>query len=241
MEGWIKLHRRIIKWDWADDPKTFSLFIHLILMANHEEKEWKGERIMRGQLITGRKNLARQTGLSEQSIRTSLRRLQLTNNLTIKTTNKNSIITITNYDSYQAPNQPAHTEPTGNQPQTRSKEIKNKRNNINIYTPDLDQIYAQYPRKEGKKKGITKLKSIIKSQEIYDRVMTAVQFYAAKCEAEGTDKKYIKQFSSFVSVWEDYFDAAEQLENERRAKEERKKEIETEVKSVFNCLDHDEE
>jgi len=40
--GWIKLHRTLLDWDWADDPKVFALFVTCLLKANHEPNTWRG-------------------------------------------------------------------------------------------------------------------------------------------------------------------------------------------------------
>ena len=63
---------------------------------------------------------------------------------------------------------------------------------------------ALYPRKEGKKQGIIKCKAQIKTEEDFQRLKTSVENYAKKCESEKIEKKFIKQFSSFMSCWEDY-------------------------------------
>ena len=68
MQGWIKLHRKLIKWEWYHDSKMVHLFIHLILMANHQPASFRGVKIKQGQLVTGRKALSLQTNLSQQSI-----------------------------------------------------------------------------------------------------------------------------------------------------------------------------
>lgn len=81
----------------------------------------------------------------------------------------------------------------------KEKELEIKCEQISF---DLEFIYAEYPRKEGKKAGVEKLKKIIKSQEKYNQVLLAVRNY--KKSTYGTEIKFIKQFSSFVSVWEDY-------------------------------------
>lgn len=69
---------------------------------------------------------------------------------------------------------------------------------------DLEAIYSAYPRKEGKKIGIARLEKIITTQEKFDSVFLAVQNYAK--QVQGTDLKFIKLFSSFVSNWEDYLE-----------------------------------
>lgn len=138
MEGWIKLYRKLLNWEWYGDPNMVALWIHLILAANYEDKRWHGMLIKRGQLITGRKALSEATGISEQSIRTCLERLKSTNEITIKTTNKYSIITICEFDSYQDAEeltnqqinqQLTNNQPTTNQQLTTTKEYKEDKNN----------------------------------------------------------------------------------------------------------------
>lgn len=132
MEGWIKLHRRFLLWEWYKDSNTKNLFLHLLIKANHKPNNYQGITVQRGQLVTGRKQLSYEIGLSEQSIRTSLNRLKSTNEITIKTTNKNSIITILNYDFYQSEketNQQANQQLTSNQPATNQQSTTNKNDN----------------------------------------------------------------------------------------------------------------
>lgn len=140
MEGWIKLHRKLTEWEWYKDNNTKSLFIHLLLMANHKDGRFQGQEVKRGQLITGRKVLSVQTGLSEQQIRTALNKLISTNEITIKTTNKNSLISIIRYNSYQIENENTkqstseitNDQPTSNQQVTTNKNDKNVKNDKNL-------------------------------------------------------------------------------------------------------------
>jgi len=138
--GWIKLHRKMLEWEWYNDSNTFRLFIHLLLLANHEKKRWRGIEINRGELVTGRKKLAKELMLSERKIRTSLMRLKSTNEIAIKTTNKYSIISICNYSTYQTkdnakrPAERPTSSPTSDQQVTTNKNDKNNKENKNIYT-----------------------------------------------------------------------------------------------------------
>ena len=75
------------------------------------------------------------------------------------------------------------------------------------FKPDLEKLYADYPRKEGKKKAFEKLNKLITSEEIFTQVHTAIKNYAKQSADKET--RYVKQFSSFVSVWEDYLVVAE--------------------------------
>jgi len=144
MEGWVKIHRKIMDYEWYKDTKTTMLLVHLILKANHKETQYRTEIIKRGQVYTGRKQLAYETGLSEQNIRTSLNHLKSTNILTIKSTKQYSVITLNNYDKYQTANQQPNQQLTNNQPTTNHiQEEQELKEHKKKYTP-LDSKLIQY-------------------------------------------------------------------------------------------------
>lgn len=97
------LHRKFRDWEWYGDWGCMVVFQHLLLGASWENNTWRGHKIMRGQLVTGRKKLAAELRTSEQSIRTILSKLSSTKEITIESTNKYSVITICKYDDYQIP------------------------------------------------------------------------------------------------------------------------------------------
>lgn len=144
MKGWVKIHRKIVDWEWWSDHNTTRLFMYLLLMATHEDIKHQGKVIKRGQLVTTRVKIAEATGISEQSVRTSLNRLKSTNEITTKVTNKFTIITICKYEDYQIVeddtnqqiNQQTNQQLTNNQPTTNQhKEQELKNNNISSSTP----------------------------------------------------------------------------------------------------------
>jgi len=51
--GWIKIHRKLLDWEWYDEPNTFRLFLHLLLKANHKPRNYRGVIIETGQVVTG--------------------------------------------------------------------------------------------------------------------------------------------------------------------------------------------
>lgn len=128
-EGWIKLHRKLIEWEWYSDMKVSRLFIHLLLTVNYEEKKWRGRTVKRGSIITSLSNLSFDTGLSVREVRTCLDKLKMTNEATSESTNTFSMITITNYEKYQAidtqpDNQETNERQTSDKRATTTKEIK---------------------------------------------------------------------------------------------------------------------
>ena len=128
-EGWVKLFRKFTEWRWYGDANTKVVFLHLLLTANYEEKDWQRTTVKRGQVIVGRKELAERLGLSERNIRTALSRLEETGEITKKATNKYTIVTICNYDSYQQieeAERPTTDQQTTNKRPTTDHNIRNK-------------------------------------------------------------------------------------------------------------------
>jgi len=101
MASFITVDRKILKWEWYQDVKVFHLFLYFLLRANWEDGSWKGIPVKRGQLITGRLQLSKDTGLSEREIRTCQDKLKKTGEIAVKTTSKYSLITICKYGNYQ--------------------------------------------------------------------------------------------------------------------------------------------
>lgn len=139
MIGHIKIDRKILNWEWYQDANVCRLFIHLLLIANHKDGKWQGQIIKRGQVITGRKELSKDARLSEMQIRTCIKKLKSTNEITIQSTSKFSIITICKYDSYQSikdkdnqqRNQQDNNPVTNNQP-TNNQQVTTNKNDKNI-------------------------------------------------------------------------------------------------------------
>lgn len=138
MEGWIKVHRKLVDWEWYNDINVKVVFLHLLLTANHKEKQWKGQTILRGQKLTSIEHLADDVGLTIQQTRTALKKLKSTHEITIKTTNKNTLITIEKFNNYQFEidednkqnNKQFNNLITNNQ-QTNNKQITTNKNEKN--------------------------------------------------------------------------------------------------------------
>ena len=101
MDGFIKIYKRIESCQWYKDSNTKSLFIDLLLDANYEDSKVGFEIIKRGQCLTSLKRIHERTGLSYRQIRTSLDKLQKSEEIDKQTTNRYSIITIKKYNDYQ--------------------------------------------------------------------------------------------------------------------------------------------
>lgn len=128
-KGYVKLHRKMIEWEWYDDIPTKILFLHLLFRANWETKKWHGIEIKRGQFLTSQNTLVNETGLTRQQVRRAINNLITTQEITKQTTTTYTIITINKYDQYQLDNQAKNQratngQPTSNQRTTTTKELK---------------------------------------------------------------------------------------------------------------------
>lgn len=151
--GYIKLWRKFSETSFYRSSTCVHLAVHLLIKCNHEPKKivFNKEEITieRGQCLTGRKALAQETGISEQSVRTAIYTLKSTSFLTIKVTNKFSIISIGKYSDYQnnvtskSTNNLTNHQPTTNQQLTTNNNDKNDKNDKNTtIAPDKPDAEA---------------------------------------------------------------------------------------------------
>jgi hypothetical protein len=145
MEGFILLHRSILDWEWYKNKNTLIVFIYLLLRANHKQGSWQGITIERGQVLTSIENISKNNDVTFQQARTALNHLKKTNELTIKVTNKFSLITISKYDIYnskkketnkqehkQNPHQSTLNQQPNNKPSTTNNNVNNDNNDNNV-------------------------------------------------------------------------------------------------------------
>ncbi|MFH0863847.1 MAG: hypothetical protein V1858_02080 [Candidatus Gottesmanbacteria bacterium] len=135
MTGWVKLYRKLNESSFKTHPLVVALFVHLLLNANHQDKEifWNGQKITikKGQLITSRKNLSLKTGISERAIRTTSEILISTSTIAIKTTNRFSLISILNWSKYQDKTTNETTNETTSRPLKNDQQSDHKQEDKN--------------------------------------------------------------------------------------------------------------
>ena len=203
-EGWVKLHRKFIDSPvfQSRDSHLVQLFLYCLLKANWKDKEAVlGNEVLlikRGQFITGRKQLVRDlTALRRenspmwQKMETLYRRklfiLEKLHFLTISPTNKYSIVTICNYEKYQANDQQmTNNRPTDDQQMTTTKNIKNIKNN-NILPERSDDL----PEKEV-------LEKLPNKNDLYRSIITYCR------EKQGISREYpnyVKQTTALKKIF----------------------------------------
>jgi hypothetical protein len=143
----------MLDWEWADDPGTVSLWVHLLLRANYEKGKWRGIVIKRGQLVTSVESLSLQTGLTKKQIRTRLDRLVESGCLGRQTANNYTLLTICKYGDYQnIPNNEGKQTANKGQSKGNQRATNNKNNNNNNTTPTPTPAREEENSREEKNK-----------------------------------------------------------------------------------------
>lgn len=130
MSGWIKIHRKFLDWEWFNKSEAVHLFMYMLLKANHKDGKWQGIEVKRGQFISSLGNISSATGISIQTIRTILKKLEKTNEIELKSTSQFTIVTICKYECYQDQEEDTNKQITNNQ-QTTNKQLTTNKNDKN--------------------------------------------------------------------------------------------------------------
>ena len=115
---YVKISRKILEWEWYKDVNTKVVFFHIHIKANRKNGRFQGMEIPRGSFVTSYQSLAEETGLTVMNVRTAIKHLKLTQEITVSQHSKFSVITVKNYDAYQTANKVANNQLTGNQQAT---------------------------------------------------------------------------------------------------------------------------
>ena len=211
-EGHIAVKRTIKDWSWYNDPKMFTLFLHMLIDANYTNAEWEGHAIKRGQLVTSVALLSADTGLSIQEVRTCLKKLGGAGEVRSTSIGRRSIITICNYERYLTAQQGPNAESTSMQRAIieESKKIEEKKpSNDGKEKNDIaNRLYALYPTKcpvSGRATGKSskdkeKLARLLKDHTEQELSETIKRYVKESTEQQS----YIKNFSTFLNNLPDY-------------------------------------
>lgn len=217
LNGFVKIHRKLLAWGWYQDNVVKGVFIHILLMANFKDTEWMGTTIKSGQFVTSYKNLAQDLGFSVQQIRTAINKLKSTGEITIKTTNKFTIITVEKWEDYQVfdtESTSTITRTATNEQQTNNKQITNEQqtNNNSVRNKEIkNKRIKEIKEYGGADAPISKSK--IFTPPTFEEVQAYcferknnvdaerfIDFYSAKAWYIGKNK--MKDWKAAVRTWE---------------------------------------
>jgi hypothetical protein len=138
---------------------------------------------------------------------------------------RRTLITIVNYDIYQnedvkqrtvtGQSEDSEGTVTGHRQATNNKDNNVNNENNNKYICAFDVFWKIYPRKNDKARAYKCYQARLKDGYTEDQLLTACKNYAAECEKNKTEQKYIKHGATFLSVNEPFIDYLEGEANGR--------------------------
>ncbi len=139
--GWIRLWRKLTDSQvWSTGIEMRSLWITMLLRANHAEGWFKGTLLQPGQFAASFNTLAEDSLLTMMQVRTCIQKLEEWQKITRKVTSNYQVITICNWELYQCGelwdntvdnNQITTEQQASNKRVTTNKNNKNNKNDKN--------------------------------------------------------------------------------------------------------------
>lgn len=132
-EGWIKIRRSILDWEWWDKPEMVVLYLYILSSANIDDTLWHGKVIKRGQFVTSLSSIERDCPkLTKKIIRTCLKRFKDAGKICIESTNNHSVITVCEYEEYNCTEKVLSPRAENNLTQLEKKQTTRKKSHEEI-------------------------------------------------------------------------------------------------------------
>ena len=131
--GWVKLHRSLLKHPRINDPHWLAVLVYLLLKATHQNYPVKFDgrivRLQPGQLVTGRSAIAAATGVHEAKVKRLLALMKADQQIDQQAGVKGSIITVRNWHAYQDIGQQIGQQVDNRRPPADKSEVKKAQQN----------------------------------------------------------------------------------------------------------------
>ena len=212
--NYVKISRSILDWEWWMDMNTTRVFIYMIIRANWKEGKFKGMDIPRGSFVASIASISDGTGLTHDEVRTAIKHLIKSGNVTKQSTNKYTVFSVVGYDSYQDTSQ-ANPKQSPSYSQAIPNDRRKKEGN-NISLSDraregpmrFDEFWNAYPKKVNMLNAQGEYTYVLETtaELSEDDLITAAKNYAEACSINHTKDRYIKNPENWLkeSVWIDF-------------------------------------
>lgn len=215
---YIKLSRKLLDWEWYGNINTCRLFVHMLLKANWKDGKFEGKVIPRGSFVSSIGILANETSLTNDEVRTALKHLISTKEVTKQSYSKYTVFTVSNYAEYQDvpkqnPNQipsSSHSIPNLFPTIEEKKEWKEINNKNTMCKADalalFENLWKLYPNKKGKGQVSDAAKKRLLDVG-YEEMVRAIERYKVELEKDKDWRKPQNGSTFFNSGYVDYLDA----------------------------------
>lgn len=164
-QGLVFLHRKVRELPfYKTDSEAVHLWIHLIMEVNSADgmvtTEFGEYPVSRGQVITGRNTLSKDTGIAPDRVKYLLNKFAKMGMITTLANKKFTLLTVTKYDDYQQFFVPTECQ------QSATNNILN-----NISSTDVEESASASPKSEPKKQSL----SCEQVVDVYHQVLPEAQ------------------------------------------------------------------
>lgn len=142
-DGFIKIFRSLLDWEWIDSPSMLTVFIHCLLMANWRDGRYHGQTIERGSFVTSYDHLAKQTGLSRSTVYRCIQKLEKTGEIETQVKQSYTIIKVRNYALFQQSDETGWNE--------NETQVKRKRNASETQAKPIEEVKKERTKEVIKK------------------------------------------------------------------------------------------
>lgn len=216
-------------WEWYERKNVFRLFTHCLLHTNTQNIRYCGREIKAGQFVSSITRISAETGLTESQVRTALKKLKDTGYISTKSTNKYTIYTVNEYQTYIDCGQVAKATTEENtvvengtkmeQPMERKMEQTEENVKENCEKPKenceksnkkaiidcFERLWKKYPNKRGKGQ-VSDAKKKVLYQIGEEHIQRALKRYLDGLEQDASWRKPQNGSTFFNSGYVDYLD-----------------------------------
>ena len=239
MNGWIKLHRKLLESLIFDNPRALKVWVWCLLRANHKPaKVMVGHQVVHleaGEFITGSHKASKELGIPVATLWRYLETLEELKMVERKSENKYTVLKVVNWGVYQGEENgngkqtETKRKTNGNQTETNNNDKKNKeypepeklpRNGPNLtYPASFEEFWTAYPRSASKKLSYKRWRAWVLNRKANPAdLLTAAQNFARYCDKEGRTTRYIPHASTWLSPsegdWEQFVEWEPETESE---------------------------
>ena len=208
-------------WEWYESTNVFRLFTHCLLHTNTQNIRYCGREIKAGQFVSSVERISAETGLTESQVRTALKKLKDTGYISTKSTNKYTIYTVNEYQTYIDCGQVAKATTEGNTVVENGTKMEQTEENVkeNCEKPKenceksnkkainecFERLWKQYPNKRGKGQ-VSDAKKKVLYQIGEEHIQRALKRYLDGLEQDASWRKPQNGSTFFNSGYVDYLD-----------------------------------
>lgn len=225
--GYVKLWRKTLDNGVLQNGDLCRFWMYCLLKASHKDHKaiigYQEIELHSGEFVFGRKKASHELRMTESKVRKSLHTLEKMKNVTIKTTNKFSIVSIVNWSIYQQEEiandqqtnqQTTINQPTNDQQTTTYKNVKNVKNGRMVrsktstmsYDEEFERFWLSYPahRRTNKKEAYRVWKGMNGDRPPIEVVMLSLEEWSVSEDWGKEDGKFVPGAMKFIEgrYWE---------------------------------------